>query len=130
MTETTLILARILGGYMLIMGVAMLVHRTMAAELMERLKDDFSLTFTLGLIALLFGLIIVSVHPFWNTPLAVVVSIVGWLGVIEGALIALLRTRFMAIIAPLVTGGTFGLIWGALAALLGLALLLGGFGVW
>jgi hypothetical protein len=130
MTETTLILARILGGYMLIMGVAMLVHRTMAADLIGRLKDDFTLTFTMGLIALLFGLIIVSVHPFWNTPLAVVVSIVGWLAVIEGALIALLRTRFMAIIAPLVSGGMFGLIWGGIAAVIGLALLLGGFGVW
>ncbi len=122
MTETTLVLARILGGYMLIMGAGLLVHRRMGGELLDRLRDDFALTFTMGLMALLIGLVIVSIHNIWAGPLAILITVIGWLAVAEGAAIILLRRRYITMISPLAHGGVAGLIWGAVCVLVGLCL--------
>lgn len=126
MTDTTLVLARILGGYMLIMGVGLLVHRRMGADLLDRLRDDFALTFTMGLLALIMGLVIVSIHNVWSGPLAILITVIGWLAVAEGAAIVLLRRRYITMVSPLVHGGLAGLIWGAVSALVGLWLLWAG----
>lgn len=126
MTETTLILARILGGYMLVMGVGMLVHRRMAPDLLERLGSDLPLTYVMAVLALLFGLVIVSVHNVWSEPVAIVISLVGWLAVAEGAAIVLLRQRYMAFVLPLVRPAWAQPLWGGGTVILGLWLLWAG----
>lgn len=129
MTETTLILARILGGYMTITGVALLIHRDMAEELLERLKSDFPLTFTMAILALVMGLVIVSIHNVWTGPVSIVISLVGWLAVIEGFGIMVLRQRYLALVAPFVRPAGAVVAWSVGAVLLGLWLLWSGLGL-
>lgn len=129
MTETTLVLARILGGYTLIMGVGLLVHRRMALDLMERLRSDFLLTFLMGMLALLIGLVIVSIHNVWAGPVAFVISLFGWLAVAEGAAIVMLRQRYLDLVLPLVRPAWASVAWGAATTLLGLWLLWAGLGL-
>lgn len=129
MTDTTLVLARILGGYMAITGVALLIHRDMAEELLERLKSDFPLTFTMAILALVMGLVIVSIHNVWTGPVSIVISLVGWLAVIEGFGIMVLRQRYLALVAPLVRPAGAVAAWSVAAILLGLWLLWAGLGL-
>lgn len=129
MTETTLVLARILGGYMVITGVALLIHRDMAKELIERLKIDSPLTFTMAILALVMGLVIVSIHNVWTGPVSIVISVIGWLAVIEGLGIMVLRQRYIALVAPLVRPAGAVVAWSVAAILLGLWLLWAGLGL-
>lgn len=129
MTETTLVLARILGGYMVITGVALLIHRDMAKELIERLKTDSPLTFTMAILALVMGLVIVSIHNVWTGPVSIVISLVGWLAVIEGFGIMVLRQRYFALVAPFVRPAGAVVAWSVGAVLLGLWLLWSGLGL-
>jgi hypothetical protein len=129
MTETTLVLARILGGYMAITGVALLIHRDMAKELLERLKTDFPLTFTMAILALVMGLVIVSIHNVWTGPVSIVISLIGWLAVIEGFGIMVLRQRYIALVAPLVRPAWAVTAWSVATVLLGLWLLWAGLGL-
>lgn len=129
MTETTLVLARILGGYMAITGVALLIHRDMAEELLERLKSDFPLMFTLAILALVMGLVVVSIHNVWTGPVSIVISLIGWLAVIEGFGIMVLRQRYIALVAPLVRPAWAAVAWSVAAILLGLWLLWAGLGL-
>lgn len=123
MTEATPVLARILGGYMLVMGIGMLIHRRMALDLLERLRSDLPLTYVMAVLALLFGLVIVSIHNVWSGPVAIVISVIGWLAVAEGAAIVVLRQRYMAFVLPLVQPAWAQRAWGAGTVLLGLWLL-------
>lgn len=126
MTETTVVLARILGGYMLVMGIGMLIHRRMALDLLERLRSDLPLTYIMAVFALLFGLVIVSIHNAWSGPVAIVITVIGWLAVAEGAAIVVLRQRYMAFVLPLVRPAWAQRAWGAGTVLLGLWLLSAG----
>lgn len=130
MADLTVILAQILGGYMLVMGVAMLIDRTLITRLLARLDEDIGLTVTMGLIALVIGLVIAATHTRWDSPLAIIVTLIGWAAIVEGALILWLQTRFMRFFAPWFTGNTIPMVWGGVAVVLGLALLAGSFGYW
>lgn len=130
MPEMTVILAQILGGYMLVMGVAMLIDRTLIARLLARLTEDIGLTVTMGLIALVIGLVIAATHTRWDTPLAIIVTLIGWAAIVEGALILWLQNRFMGFFTPWFASPAMSLIWGGIAAILGLGLLAGSFGYW
>lgn len=129
MTETTLVIARILGAYMLIMGVAVLIHRNTIREMMERLEKDFPLTFIMGVMALILGLVIVSLHNVWAGPVSVAISLIGWLALLKGAGIVLLRQRYIDLFRPLAQSARAGLLWGAIVALVGLWLLSAGLGM-
>lgn len=130
MAETTVVLAQILGGYMLVAGIALLIDRTLITRLLARLQDDIAVIFTMGILALLIGLTVAALHTRWDTPLAIIVTLVGWAAIVEGALIMWLQNRFMAFFAPWFTSPVVSLVWGAVAALLGVILLAGSFGIW
>jgi vacuolar-type H+-ATPase subunit I/STV1 len=130
MAEMTVILAQILGGYMLVAGAAILIDRTLVNRLLISLQDNLAAIFIMGLIALLMGLTIAALHTRWDNPLAIIVTIIGWLAILEGALILCLQTRFIAVFTPWFTKTTVSLVWGAVAVVLGLVLLAGSFGYW
>lgn len=129
MTETTLVLARILGAYMLIMGAALLIHRGTIRELMERLESDLPLTFTMGILALIVGLVIVSIHNVWTGPVSVAISLIGWLALLKGAGIVLLQQRYLGLFRPLAQSPWGQYLWSAVVGLLGLWLLWAGLGL-
>lgn len=130
MAEMTVILAQILGGYMLVAGTAILIDRTLINRLLISLQDNLAAIFIMGLIALLMGLAIAALHTRWDNPLAIIVTIIGWAAIIEGALILWLQNRFIALFTPWTSSATASLIWGAVAVILGLVLLAGSFGYW
>ena len=123
MPEATLVIARVLGGYMLIMGVGIIVRPRWAGELLDRLEMDSPLATVVALIALISGLVIVALHPHWNGPLEIAVSVIGWAAVAEGALIVLLGRRFFTVVSPLAGGGAIRFAWGIASILAGILFL-------
>ena len=87
---STITLARVLGVFILAIGLAVL--RSPARFI--RIRDEFEASsaplFLAGVIALAIGLVLVTFHNFWSDPLAILVSLCGWLILFKGlaALIA------------------------------------------
>ena len=83
---TSFFLARLIGPFALALGLALVVQgsgfRAFAGEFMA----SPALIFLSGIITLPAGLAIVLTHNVWTPDWRVVITIVGWLGVVTGAI--------------------------------------------
>ncbi len=115
----TILLSRVLGVFIAVVGVAALVRRDALAELVAQFSRDRSFRTMVAAIELLAGLFLVSLHRAWDTAPAFVISLIGWMAVLESSAYLLLPDRAVqARLAPLTKPG-------AVAAMGGVALVLG-----
>ena len=117
----TLHLLVLIGLYDLAAGIAGLTGRIDWIQMLGEFERSPALTFVTGFVAFILGGVVIIVHNIWTDPLAIIVSLVGWIAAIEGLFI-------MAFPAPLLTFskrlvGNSRLI-SAFAAAFGLALIL------
>ena len=98
---TTETLAALIGLYFCAAGTGLLVERNSAAELARALVEQPVLGFLGGIIAFAIGGAIVGVHNDWHTLLAAIVSLVGWMSLLEGALMLACRKWFLGLFARL-----------------------------
>jgi hypothetical protein len=98
---TTHTLAALIGLYFFAAGVGLLVERNNAAELLRELTAQPVLGFLGGIIAFAIGGAIIGVHNDWDTLLSGFVSLVGWMSLIEGALMLACRKWFLGLFARL-----------------------------
>lgn len=125
--EASDFLASLLGPFFVVVGVGMAATpeqwRTMASEFLA----SRALIFIAGLLAFLPGLAIVLTHNVWAFDWRLIITIIGWLGLIGGAFRLLFPMQVQAIGAAML--GHTGFIRGAgvAAALLGLLLAWYGF---
>ena len=88
MRRETTFLSKLLGIYCLLLGLVMLTHRQSMLETVASLLHDRPLALVLGVIVLAAGLAIILVHNFWSAgPVALVVTLVGWLTTVKGLLL-------------------------------------------
>lgn len=80
------LVARALGPFMIVMGVALLTSPRRAAQMAREMRDGALLLFLVGLFALTIGLVIVTIHNIWTAGWPVLITIFGWAAVIGGAL--------------------------------------------
>ncbi len=115
----TILLSRVLGVFIAVVGVAALVRRDALAELVAQFSRDRSFRTMVAAIELLAGLFLVSLHRAWDTAPAFVISLIGWMAVLESSAYLLLPDRAVpALLAPFMKPG-------AVAAMGGVALVLG-----
>jgi hypothetical protein len=85
MMETSVLLAKIIGPLLLIVGAGIFIN----LEHYRRLVVDFGaspLSISMaGTTALLLGLLIVNFHNVWEWRWPVIITIVGWAALIKGA---------------------------------------------
>jgi hypothetical protein len=90
MKSNTVFLARFLGAYILIETVLMAIFRDQALQVISDVVRDRALAFTWGLITFGCGLAIVIGHNVWRGGvLPVLVTLVGWLLLLRGAVLQL-----------------------------------------
>ena len=99
---TTEILAALIGRYFCAAGTGLLVERSSATELVRALIAQPVLGFLGGIIAFAIGGAIVGVQNRWDGLLAGIVSLVGWMCLLEGALMLACRQWFLGLFARLV----------------------------
>jgi hypothetical protein len=87
----TIFLSRLLGLYFIVVGLAMLANRRATVEIVAALVHNAPLMFIGGLIALVTGLAMALAHNVWSGGvLPVVVTLIGWITLLKGALILFL----------------------------------------
>lgn len=94
MNETTLMLARIFGPTLGIVGLGMLLNSKFYTKAFKDFgKERFSLVMTtMAMIAI--GVVLVTRHFLWDSFPAVLVSIIGLGFLVKGAFLAVLPTAF------------------------------------
>lgn len=84
---TSVFLARLLGPYCIIIAIGVLLNRKTYYKVMEDFFKNAAVVYIGGILALLFGLLVVLTHNIWIANWAVLITIFGWSGIIKGALI-------------------------------------------
>lgn len=126
---TTVLLSRVLGVFIVIIGAAALFRRQALAELVATFSRDRTLRTLFAAVELLAGLFLVAMHRAWDTAPAIIISLIGWMAVLESSAYLLLPDRIVqSFLAPFARPGVIAGC-GAVALVLGLWLAAYGFGV-
>jgi hypothetical protein len=120
--QTSLFLARLIGPVALALGVSMLIGGGAYRLLADEFLRSRAMMYLTGLLTMLGGLAVVLTHNVWVADWRVIITLLGWLAAIGGALRMIvpqfsqsLGTWFMA--RPMaLTGGA--LFWIALGLVL------------
>ena len=84
---SSLVIAQMLGPLYVIVAVGLAVNSSLYQRLFDEFFESPALTFLGGFLALAFGLLILAFHPTWNADWTVIVTLVGWLGLLKGSLL-------------------------------------------
>jgi hypothetical protein len=91
MSSRTRFLSRLIGLYLILISLAMAVHKQATVELMNAIVRSAPELFISGVIAVAAGLAIVLGHNVWSGGvLPVVVTLTGWLILVKGVFLLVL----------------------------------------
>jgi len=93
--DTTIFLAKLIGIFCLVMGVSML-RRNAMMEVFRELSHARALSYVMGVIMLILGLLITLSHSSWENALAVVITLLGWGVLLEAAVFLFFPKEKMA----------------------------------
>ena len=103
-------------------AIAMLVPAE-APEAIDELERSPAFTLGASLAALTFGAFVILFHRSWSGPLAIAVSLIGWLTFLEGLVLLGLPALYARLARSLLRRAR---AWGLVALLAGAALIAGG----
>jgi uncharacterized protein YjeT (DUF2065 family) len=83
----TLRLSEAMGLYMILTGIGALASPARWRAVMDDLNRLPGLVMTLGFSVFVVGVAIVILHSIWTDPLAIIVSLIGYVALIKGALL-------------------------------------------
>ena len=85
--QNTIIISRILGPMFIIIAIGLLVNIKNYQKMIGDFMSSPALVYIGGVMALIFGLLVVVFHNVWEVNLAVLITIFGWLGIIKGVVL-------------------------------------------
>jgi hypothetical protein len=122
MTSSTII-ARLMGPVLLFMGIGAVIG--LLSKFPEgyigvlRDMNNQSATIILGMFALLAGLAIVNLHNLWVSDWRVIITILGWLAIVRGALSLLFPNKMYGVGEAILANRSGTLIGAVIVILLG-----------
>jgi hypothetical protein len=118
--QTSVFLAKLLGPLLLAVGAGILLNpkafRTMASEVVR----SVTLVYLFGLLDFAAGLAIVLTHNVWVASWRVLITLIGWLMLIRGALRILIPETIMRYAAGIIRNKQLVPVAGAVTGILGL----------
>ena len=84
MEDVSLILGKVIGLYLVIVGISMLARRQGWMSMVKEVRKHDATPRLIALFELLVGLFIIVVHNVWVQSWEVAVTIIGWVMLVEG----------------------------------------------
>jgi hypothetical protein len=84
--DTTFVAARIIGPAMIGAGVAAITNSDTIVSAIADFHDSAALMVLSGIITLMFGLGVITLHRRWDTFTAILIGVLGYLAVLRGGL--------------------------------------------
>ena len=85
--EMSLLLAKILGPFMAIVGIGLLLRFRDCQRLIHSFTENPGLLYFSGIFTLLLGLLLVNVHGIWEANWTAFITLVCWLILIKGIIL-------------------------------------------
>ena len=82
----SLFLAQVIGCYMLLISLAMLAHQQRFKKTMNEFVQNHALVVFSGGVSIVVGLLIVLSHNIWVAEWPVLITLVGWLMLLQGVM--------------------------------------------
>lgn len=77
-------LAKLIGPICTLVALSFLLNRQNYQKLIEDFLSNEGIKYLGGFLAFLVGLLIVNTHNVWEASWVVIITIVGWMGIIKG----------------------------------------------
>ena len=81
---TSILLARLLGPYCVIVALGVLLNIKVYHKVIEDSVKNSAIIYIAGVLALIFGLLIVQFHNVWILDWPLIITMMGWLGLVKG----------------------------------------------
>lgn len=128
MNESSIFLAQLMGSYLVLVGLLVVLRRKFFLHAMKDFLQSRALRFVVPFIELTAGLALVLTHNIWVWGSEVIITIVGWMMIIESlAYLAIPEKKLVKVLSAMNTNGMY-LVCGVLCIVLGLYLAGEGFG--
>jgi len=82
--ESSVFIAKIIGPLFIIVAVGLLLNLKYYQRVLEEFAKSPALLYLGGFNAFIFGILIVLFHNVWQLQWPVVITILGWMGLIKG----------------------------------------------
>jgi nitrate reductase gamma subunit len=126
----TLLLAKVFGIALIAVSIALLTKREFFAKITRDFLQQDLLRLVISFLELLAGLFIVIGHNRWSPLPAAVITVLGWVFVLEGASYLLLPEKYTARFINAVNRPHFFVASGVIGLILGIYLADYGFALW
>jgi uncharacterized membrane protein len=84
--QTSVFLAKLIGPLFLAVGIGVLANAAVYRKLAEEFLRSYALVYVSGLLLMTAGLALILTHNVWVADWRVVITLLGWLAAIGGAL--------------------------------------------
>lgn len=111
----------------IVVGIGILINPGFYKQLFEDFFENAAVLYLGGVMALVFGCLIIAFHNTWAMDLSVIITIFGWLALIKGILILIRPKIMIALSKSMVKKESFLKIEAIAVFILGLAFSLLGF---
>ncbi len=125
MTATD-VLATLIGLYFVAGGLFLFTDSETANGIIKEFAGQPLMSYLAGLAAFTIGGAIIAVHFVWDSPLAIFISIVGLIALLEGMLLIAFPKWFLGLFASLNFSGKVVKTFGAATFIIGCLLLIAG----
>ncbi|MCG8509744.1 MAG: hypothetical protein MI741_11005 [Rhodospirillales bacterium] len=85
--ENAVTVAQVLGPLYLVTGAALFANPEAMRRLVDDLEGNAAQSFLWGFFTLAAGLVILALYDVWSADWAVIITLMGWLGAIKGAVL-------------------------------------------
>jgi hypothetical protein len=87
---TSIFIAKLMGPILLVVGISILIDEKATRAMAKDVLGNQALIYIFGVVDLLLGLVLVTVHNVWVADWRVIITLIGWLSLVRG----LVRTLF------------------------------------
>ncbi|HEY3640162.1 MAG TPA: hypothetical protein VGL31_03640 [Xanthobacteraceae bacterium] len=118
--QTSVFLARLLGPLLLAVGAGILLNPKAFRSMANEVVRSVTLVYLFGLLDFAAGLAIVLTHNVWVASWRVLITLIGWLMLIRGAVRILIPETIMGYAAGIIRNKLLVPVAGAVTGILGL----------
>ena len=119
MQASTQLMARIVGPFLLILGIGVALRGPTLYLFIPAFFQDGPLVFVTAAFGLALGCVMVAAHHKWDSPAAIVITLVGWITLIRSTLLLLTPVLVATIAANAARIIPLPIVAGIVAALVG-----------
>lgn len=119
----TIILAKVFGVYLVILGVACLARRKYFSSVFAGFVDNRLLRMVIAIVELIAGLFLVITHQDWSNLVSGIITFFGWAMTIEGVAYLFLSDRAVAKLFKIFNTKAWYFVGGLLSIAVGIYLI-------